>query len=368
MSLWRLEWLRLTRTRRVVALASVYLLFGFLGPVAARYLNDLIGLAGDDLEGATIELPDPVPADGMAQYVANAMQLGVIVTVVVAAGALAIDATPEMGAFLRTRVRSVWRCCAAPVVTLRRDRDAYALGALAAWYETWALLGGLPADKVLPGIALGLIFLAYVVATTAAVAQWTKGVLATVMVALLSLLVLPAVGVVDVIGRWLPSSLATALADLPAGKHDLSYYAGPAVVTLVTTAGLIGVALAGAAPAELVRSPLKHSDTPAAQRVRPGGLTRLLAFAAAADAAAAAHPRHLAPPTVSRARGRHQGIKCLRAFPVGMPRLSRAARGTRACTTSGASPMLQRTPEKRRRAPSRCPRTVPCATPATRAA
>jgi len=252
MSLWRLEWLRLTRTRRVVALASVYLLFGFLGPVAARYLNDLLELAGDDLEGATIELPDPVPADGMAQYVANAMQIGLVVTVVVAAGALALDATPEMGAFLRTRVRSVWRLLLPRlVVSFAAIGLAFTAGALAAWYETWALLGGLPADKVLPGIALGLIFLAYVVATTAAAAQWTNGVLATVMVALLSLLVLPVVGAVDVIGQWLPSSLATALADLPAGKHDLSHYAQPAAVTLVTTAVLIWVALIGARRREL---------------------------------------------------------------------------------------------------------------------
>ena len=95
------------------------------------------------------------------------------------------------------------------------------------------------------------MFLAYVVAVTAAAAQWTKGVLATVMVSLLSLLVLPVVGAADVIGRWLPSGLATALADLPAGKHDFGHYVGPAAVTLVTTAVLIYVALVGARRREL---------------------------------------------------------------------------------------------------------------------
>ncbi|MDA0181589.1 hypothetical protein OJ997_14890 [Solirubrobacter phytolaccae] len=252
MSLWRLELLRLTRTRRGLALFTVYLLFGFIGPLTARYLNDLLELAGDDLEGATIELPDAVPHDGMAQYVANAMQVGLVVTVVVAAGSLALDAIPEMGAFLRTRVRSVWRLLLPRlVVTFGAIGLAFTLGALAAWYETWALLGGLRAGDVLPGIALGLLFLAYVVATTAAAAQWTKGVLSTVMVALLSLLVLPVVGAVDVIGQWLPSSLATALADLPADKHDLGHYVRPAAVTLVTTAVLIYVALVGARRREL---------------------------------------------------------------------------------------------------------------------
>ena len=46
MSLWRLELLRLTRTRRGLALFAVYLLFGFVGPLTARYLSDLLELAG----------------------------------------------------------------------------------------------------------------------------------------------------------------------------------------------------------------------------------------------------------------------------------------------------------------------------------
>jgi hypothetical protein len=104
---------------------------------------------------------------------------------------------------------------------------------------------------VLSGTALGLVFLAYVVATTAAAAQWTKGVLAAVMVALLSLLALPVVGAVDVVGQWLPSALATALADVPAGERDPQDYLRPAIVSVVTTAVLIRVALIGARRREL---------------------------------------------------------------------------------------------------------------------
>lgn len=39
MNLWRLEWLRLTRTRRLVAIVGVYLFFGLTGPLTARYLG-----------------------------------------------------------------------------------------------------------------------------------------------------------------------------------------------------------------------------------------------------------------------------------------------------------------------------------------
>ena len=42
MSLWRLEWLRLVRSRRLVALAGVYVFFGFVGPLTARYLGEIV--------------------------------------------------------------------------------------------------------------------------------------------------------------------------------------------------------------------------------------------------------------------------------------------------------------------------------------
>ena len=54
MSLWRLEWLRLTRTKRWIALVGVYLFFGLLGPFTARYMAEIISFAGGELEGATI--------------------------------------------------------------------------------------------------------------------------------------------------------------------------------------------------------------------------------------------------------------------------------------------------------------------------
>ncbi len=38
MTLWRLEWLRVWRTQRWAILLAVFGVFGFLGPLAVRYL------------------------------------------------------------------------------------------------------------------------------------------------------------------------------------------------------------------------------------------------------------------------------------------------------------------------------------------
>src|SRR5574342_43661 len=105
MSLWRLEWLRLVRTRRLVALLSVYLFFGFTGPLTARYLNAIFERLGTG--EVRVEFPTPRPADGIAQFVGNTSQIGLLVVVMVAGSALAFDARREMAVFVRTRVESV---------------------------------------------------------------------------------------------------------------------------------------------------------------------------------------------------------------------------------------------------------------------
>ncbi len=241
MSPWRLELLRLTRTKKWVALAGVYVAFGVVGPLTARYIEQILSRVGAS-DGTTFTFPDPVPADGMIQFVSNAAQIGTLVVVIVAAGALAFDAIPEMGIFLRTRVSPTWKILVPRlVVSFLAAAGAFLAGTGVAWYETWALLGAPDAPSVLAGAALGVVFVAFVVALTGAVAQRMRSVLSTVMTSLLVLITMPLLGLAPAISRWLPTSLGNALADLPAGGTMNDYW--PALgVTVVATAALVGAA------------------------------------------------------------------------------------------------------------------------------
>lgn len=236
MNLWRLEWLRLTRTKRWIALVGIYVFFGLLGPLSAKYVGEIVERFGG---GVQVTFPPPVPADGMIQYVSNVSQIGLLVAVVIAAGSLTFDAKPEMGVFLRTRVRRIWDILSSRLaVSFAAIGAAFVLGALAAWYETVVLIGTLPVGATLAGIGFGLLYLALVVAIVAAAGSRAKNVLGAVLVTIIVLLAMPIVGIVESVGRWLPSHLVGALADLPAGAEVSDYL--PA--TLVTV-GMIGVAL-----------------------------------------------------------------------------------------------------------------------------
>ncbi|WP_067497092.1 hypothetical protein [Actinoplanes sp. TFC3] len=239
MTLWRLEWARLIRTRRLLALFGAYLFFGLTGPFSARYLSDI--LSQISTPGVEIKLPDPVAADGIAQFISNASQIGLLVVVLVAASALALDARREMAIFLRTRVSGT-HAIVLPAYTATTVVAATSLlaGALAAWYETAVLIGNLPVLRLLLGIGLGFLHLAFVVAVVAFVANLVRGVLATAGVTLVVLILMSLLANFGSLGRWLPSALSSAMAALVRDTEPGVFLPAAIVAVLATVALLFG--------------------------------------------------------------------------------------------------------------------------------
>jgi ABC-2 type transport system permease protein len=236
MTLWRLEIARLVRTRKWVVLAGVFVFFGLTGPLVARYIEDILQRFGG---GMQVTLPDPTPGDGITQFLSNAQQIGLLVVLVVAAGALAFDAKPELAAFLRTRVPGLTELVVPRyVVTVAAVCAAFALGVLGAWYETVVLLGPLPAGGMLAGTVYAWVYLAFAVAVVAFVSALARSVLTVIGISVVVLLALPILGVVQALSPWLPSALVGALDALARGA-DATQYLRAAAVSLVVTAGLL---------------------------------------------------------------------------------------------------------------------------------
>lgn len=243
MSLWKLELLRLRRTWRGPGLAIVFLFFGVLGPVTAAYIEEILTAFGT--EGVEIIFPEPVPADGMIQYLGNAQQIGLLAVIAVAAGALSFDGTADIAIFLRTRVRSTARLVLTRyAVYAAVSALAWTAGTMVAWYETWALIGALPADRVLLGTLLGAVYFAYVVAIVALASGITRGSVGTMFLAF-AIVLTPQItlGLFGGLGDWLPGHLAGAVAALPQGSEDPADYLGATLVTLVLTAGALAAAV-----------------------------------------------------------------------------------------------------------------------------
>lgn len=235
MNLWQLEWLRLIRTPRALALCAIYIVLGLGEPILTKNQGKLLSHAS---HGIRIYAPPPTPADGISSYVGQASLIGLIAVVVITAGAVCFDSRQGLAIFLRTRVPGI-RQLLIPrlVVPAAAATVAYFAGTVAAWYETDLLIGSLPAPPVFAGIICGTAYLIFAIAVTALVASMVRTTAATSAITLAILMVLPIAGTSRALSQWLPSTLANAPSDLASRTHELSHYLPAfAVVTAATAA------------------------------------------------------------------------------------------------------------------------------------
>ena len=205
MSLWRLEYLRIWRTKRWLILVGVYAFFGILGPLTARYLPEIVeNLGGAD---AITGLPELTPADGITQYLGNAQQIGLLAVVFVAAAALAFDANREMSIFLRTRT-SISRIMAPRyVMTAAVSALAFTVGVVIAYIGTGVLLEWLDLGAVIVGSLLQILYLVVAIVLTGLVASFFRNVPAVALLTVGILILVGLLGLVPSIADWLPSEV-----------------------------------------------------------------------------------------------------------------------------------------------------------------
>lgn len=238
MTLWRLELLRLVRTGRLWIIIGVYVLFGVVGPLGARYLSRLVERFGG---GVQVVVPEPTALDGMGQFHSNAGQLGLLAVLAVAAAALTFDARPEWAAFLRTRTRSVRHLVVPRVVASTLAAVlGLVLGSVVAAVLTGVLIAPVPLDDLLLGTAFGAVYLAFAVAVVAAASSVARQTMSTVLLAVGVLLVLPILQVLPIIEDWVPSRLLGATTALMAGATVADLL--PALVVTILLVPLLVVA------------------------------------------------------------------------------------------------------------------------------
>jgi len=78
------EFIEYLRTYKLLIMGLVFLLFGMMNPVLAKFTPEIIKAAGIE-----IQLPDPTALDSWAQFFKNVGQMGMVVMVVIFSGIMA---------------------------------------------------------------------------------------------------------------------------------------------------------------------------------------------------------------------------------------------------------------------------------------
>lgn len=74
------------RSAKLLILTVVFLLFGMMNPVMAKFTPEILKVAGIE-----INLPDPTAMDSWAQFYKNVSQMGLIIIVIVFSGIMAAE-------------------------------------------------------------------------------------------------------------------------------------------------------------------------------------------------------------------------------------------------------------------------------------
>ena len=235
MTLWRLEWVRLTRTGRILILLAVFISMGIIGPLSVRYLPELLESAGGGQE-AIAQLPPISPEFAMASFLSNAIQLGLLAIAFVGAAALAIDAKPEISVFFRSRATIRQILFPRFVMIAGAAVVAFTIGVITAVVVSGVLIDWPNAPTTIVASSLVALYLVFVVAVIALFGSLVRRVPATALLTIGSLIVLSVVGVYDPIAAWMPSYLVGGFDGIIGGGDFIYWRSIAATVALIAGA------------------------------------------------------------------------------------------------------------------------------------
>lgn len=234
MNLWRLEVLRLIRTHRLWILLAVFTSFGVLGPLTARFLPQIVEAVGGGIE---IAVPPPSPELAMAQYLGNALQIGILAVAFVAAAALALDAKPEMAVFLRTRAPIPRILTPRYVINMAAAAASFSIGTAIAFAGASLLIGTPDVGGTVTASVLVSVYLTFVVALTGLTASFVRSVPGTALISVGALIAFGIIGLIPQAAPWLPSNLVGSF-DALIGGGDFVYWRSLSL-TIVLSLGAI---------------------------------------------------------------------------------------------------------------------------------
>jgi ABC-2 type transport system permease protein len=236
-TLLRKELLEQWRTRRLIIVGIVFLLFGIMSPLIAKYTPELLKSIGTGVPGAVIELPPPTTADAVAQLAKNVGQLGVVVAILLAMGAVASEKERGTAAFILTLPAGRAAFLSAKLLAIGCTLlVAVLIAAAGDWLYTTILFEPLPVPGfVVLALLLWLQMLAFAaitfLASTVTGSQLVAGGVGFIVFVAVSI-----VAALPVIGDWTPLALSSAAIDAALGEMP-DVLVQPVVASIAIVAG-----------------------------------------------------------------------------------------------------------------------------------
>ncbi len=232
------EWLEQRRTHRLLIVCLIFLLFGLMSPLLAKFMPEIFKMVPGAEQIASI-IPPPTVADAVTQYLKNLTQFGLIIAVLMGMGMVSQEKDKGTAAMVLAKPLSRTAFILAKPAALGISLlIGTALAAAAGYYYTLLLFEALPIGGWLAMNGLLLVYFGVYAALSLLASTINRSVLVSGAVAVGFVIVLSLVEIVPAAGKLLTKGLLGW-----AGNLGMGIAAEPAWGALAVCLGLIAAAL-----------------------------------------------------------------------------------------------------------------------------
>lgn len=219
------------RTYKILIAAAVFLVFGLGTPLLIKYTPQLIEMAGEDL---VIQMPPPSAAMAIAEYTSTIGQIGVLVAVLVAMGAVARERSRGTAAMVLSKPVSMGAFITAKLTAMSATFvGALVLGSIACYSYTILLIESADIVSFLALNLLIALFLIVSLAITLFFSSIFRNQLVAGGISLAIIIVQALLTQIPSFGDYLPARLITWGTDLINGPSSTAWGAVGVSIALI---------------------------------------------------------------------------------------------------------------------------------------
>ena len=232
------------KTPKVIILGALFLLFGIMSPLTAKYMNEILAMVGEQ-EGINIVLPDPTYIQSYEQFFKNIYFMMTIVIILVFAGTVAEEKSRGTAVLVLTKCLSrsgfvMGKLIAALLVFT----FTYAASTAICVYYTSLMFPQYINSSIGSALLLYWIFGCLMIALTLLVSILSKSMTIAAVTGFICYVIISAISAIPYVGKYTPGILQGLSTELSYGIKTPGEAIIPALITVATgviavTAGLI---------------------------------------------------------------------------------------------------------------------------------
>ncbi|MCX7774407.1 MAG: ABC transporter permease [Clostridia bacterium] len=233
------EWTEALRSKRFLSLVVLFVFFGLLSPLTARFMNDIVKALVTDPSVAEITkyMPEPTYLDAYRQIFKNFSQMGVLIILLVFMGMVSTEKSKGTAVLVLTKgvprgTFLVAKFISALVVFL----ISYGVSIGIFLYYTNLLFGKVLDSSTLPSFFFFGLFVIFMIALTLFCSTLAKSTGQSALMVVLTYFLLSILSAVPQLKAYLPNTLSAFNYPLSDAANALSQYQGPILSSLVLTA------------------------------------------------------------------------------------------------------------------------------------